>query len=353
VHPNLVALWKKQLQENAPELFERSRKDKGKEAAEHKEEELYREIGQLQVENEFLKKVQTGVQDRTAMVEPKHPELSIRRQCALLGIPKASYYYKPKVKKTKQENNVCILAHIREVLEKTPFYGYRKVARSLSHVQVTRKQVRRIMQKAGLRAIYPARNLSKPRKGAAKYPYVLKDKAIWPPNQVWASDITYIRLSHGTVYLVTIIDVYSRKILSWKLSNTMDMQFCLSALEHALNVYGIPAIFDTDQGSQFTSPAFTGRLIEEGIRISNDGRKRALDNIVVERFWRSLKYEEVYLMDYANVNECRIRIDDYIRKYNSFRPHQTLLGQTPDSVYESGLHSIVDADQAYFVKKVF
>ena len=186
------------------------------------------------------------VRDRNTMVEPKHPTLSIRWQCVLLGISKGSYYYKPKARGAKEKNEVCIIEHILEVLQKTPFYGYRKVARSLANTQVTRKQVHRIMQEAGLRAIYPTRNLSRPKRGAAMYPYLLKDKTIWLPNQVWTSDIIYIRISSGTAYLVTIIDVFSRKVLSWQLSNTMDASFCVAVLEEAMLTYGIPCIFNSD-----------------------------------------------------------------------------------------------------------
>lgn len=272
-------------------------------------------------------------------------------QCDLIDLARSSYYYQ---RRGETEENLELMRRIDELYTENPSWGSRKIRDRLRNEghRVNRKRIQRLMRLMGIEALYPKKDTSRANAQDGMYPYLLSGMEIAHANHVWCADITYIRLTHGFVYLVAIMDWYSRKVLSWEVSMTMDMHFCLSALEHALNVYGIPAIFNTDQGSQFTSPAFTGRLLEEGIRISNDGRKRALDNIVVERFWRSLKYEEVYLMDYANVNECRIRIDDYIRKYNSFRPHQTLLGQTPDSVYESGLRSIVDADQAYFVKNV-
>jgi len=270
------------------------------------------------------------------MVEPKHPQLSIRRQCALLGISKGSYYYNtPNARRAKEENEACILEHILEVLQKTPFYGYRKVTRSLAHMQVSRKQVRRIMHMAGLRAIYPGRNLSKSRRGATKYPYLLKDKTIWLPNQVWASDITYIRLFSGTVYLVSIIDVYSRKVLSWQLSNTMDTYFCIAALEEAILKYGVPSIFNADQGSQFTSEAFLSVLQEHGIQISMDGKDRALDNIYVERFWRSLKYEDIYIKDYQSMGELKEGVARYMHFYNAERFHESLDYETPDDRYGS------------------
>jgi putative transposase len=237
------------------------------------------------------------------MVEVDHPELSIGQQCELLGISRSSYYYRPK--EVSEDPDFAILVVILEVLKEKPFYGYRKIAREIGYLGVTRKQVRRIMRKAGVRAIYPGMQLSRPAKGSKKYPYLLRGKTIWLPNQVWASDITYIKLSGGYVYLVTIIDLYSRKILSWRVSNTMDAQFCVAALEEAIAHYGVPGIFNTDQGSQFTSDAFVSVLEEYGIQISMDGVKRALDNIFVERFWRSLKYEDIYLKDYQTMIELK------------------------------------------------
>lgn len=269
------------------------------------------------------------------MVEPKHQRLWIRRQCALLGIPKASYYHRPKENKAKEENELSLLKQILDVLHERPFYGYRKVARSLAATGVSRKQIRRLMCKAGLRAIYPKQNLSKPRKRAAKYPYLLKNKAIWLPNQVWASDITYVRLSGGTVYLVSIIDLYSRKVLSWKLSNTMDASFCVAALEEAILKYGFQSIFNTDQGSQFSSDAFLSVLQAHGIQISMDSKDRALDNIYIERFWRSLKYEDIYLKDYQSMQELKEGISRYIWFYNNERFHESLDYETPDQRYGS------------------
>ncbi len=267
------------------------------------------------------------------MVEAKHQELSIGQQCEILGISRSSYYYQPK--EMLEDPDFAILVVILEVLKEKPFYGYRKIAREIAYMGVTRKQVRRIMRKAGLRAIYPGLQLSKPAKGSKKYPYLLRGKTIWLPNQVWASDITYIKLSGGHVYLVTIIDLYSRKILSWRVSNTMDAQFCVSALEEAIAHYGVPGIFNTDQGSQFTSDAFVSVLEEHGIQISMDGVNRALDNIFVERFWRSLKYEDIYLKDYQTMTELKAGLARYIRFYNSERFHQALEYETPDTIYES------------------
>jgi putative transposase len=259
--------------------------------------------------------------------------LYIKDQCKILNVSRSAYYYKPKSKTDEKE--IEILKAILEELEKHPFYGYRKIARALIHLPVTRKQVRRIMRKAGLRAIYPKKRLSTPAKNHKKYPYLLKGMNICLPNQVWATDITYIRLRGGHVYLVAIIDLFSRKILSWRLSNTLDTEFCISAFEEAVHSYGEPAIFNSDQGSQFTSEAFTKKLIDRSIRISMDGKGRALDNVYIERFWRSLKYEDIYLKDYSSMAELKEGIKKYMEFYNSERFHQSLDYETPDEMYYS------------------
>ena len=191
------------------------------------------------------------------------------------------------------------------------------------------------MKKSGLRAIYAGKRTSMPAKGHARYPYLLRGKAIWLPNQVWATDITYIKLKGRYVYLAAIIDLYSRKVLSWRISNMMDAEFCVAALEEAIAMWGVPAIFNTDQGSQFTSEAFVGVLESYCIRISMDGRNRALDNIFVERFWRSLKYEDIYLKDYQTMEELKQGLKRYFGFYNSERFHQSLGYKTPDMVYGS------------------
>lgn len=191
------------------------------------------------------------------------------------------------------------------------------------------------MKKAGLRAIYACKRTSIPAKGHARYPYLLRGKAIWLPNQVWATDITNIKLKGGYVYLAAIIDLYLRKVLSWRISNTMDAEFCVAAPEEAIAVWGVPAIFSSDQGSQFTSEAFVGVLEAHGIRISMDGQNRAIDNIFVERFWRSLKYEVIYLKDYQTMEELKQGVKRYFGFYNSERFHQSLDYKMPDMVYSS------------------
>lgn len=260
-------------------------------------------------------------------------QLTIKRQCELLGISRASYYYKADT--VKNNGELKILQAIREELNRHPFYGYRKIAKALKDMDVTRKQIRRIMKKAGLRAVYPGKRLSIPIKMHKKYPYLLRGKEIWFPNQVWATDITYIKLSGCHVYLVAIVDLFSRKVLSWRLSNTLDTEFCISALEEAIDMYGVPAIFNTDQGSQFTSDAFTDKLKAHGIRISMDGKGRALDNIYVERLWRSLKYEEIYLNEYRTMEVLKSAIKKYFNFYNTARFHQSLEYLTPDEMYYS------------------
>jgi putative transposase len=262
--------------------------------------------------------------------------LSIKQQCDLLGISRSAYYYKPDYSATDDE--IKILAAIKEELRLHPFYGYRKIAKALSHLGVTRKQVRLVMAKAGLRAIYPKKRLSIACKHHEKYPYLLRDKAIWLPNQVWATDITYIKLPEGHVYLVAIIDLFSRKVLSWRMSNTLEAEFCVSALTEAIETCGVPAIFNTDQGSQFTSDIFTDKLKKHKIQISMDGKGRALDNIFVERLWRSLKYEDIYLNDYRSMGELKTAIKRYFHFFNAERFHQSLEYATPDEIYYSAFN---------------
>jgi putative transposase len=218
-----------------------------------------------------------------------------------------------------------------------PFYGYRKVFLALNdkELPVTESQVRRLMSEMGLKAIYPKPKLSKPGKGHKIYPYLLNDLKIEYVNQVWATDITYIKLNGAFVYLVAILDLFSRKVLSWRLSNTADAIFCVEALNEAIEHYGSPEIFNTDQGSQFTGDKFIGVLKTNGIRISMDGKGRALDNVYVERLWRSLKYENIFINDYRDLKTLKGGIKLYFKFYNTERFHQSLAYQTPDEVYFS------------------
>lgn len=224
---------------------------------------------------------------------------------------------------------------IDEQYIKIPFYGSRRMTVWLNEqgYEVNRKRVRRLMRKMGIEAIYPKKNLSKRNQEHRIFPYLLRQLEVDHQNQVWSTDITFIRMAQGFLYLVAIMDWYSRYVLSWRLSNTMETWFCVEALEEALTAYGRPEIFNSDQGSQFTSREFTGRLIRADIRISMDGRGRVFDNIFIERLWRSLKYEEVYLHDYSDGLEAGERLDWYFTFYNNERPHQSLSYRTPASLY--------------------
>jgi putative transposase len=236
---------------------------------------------------------------------------------------------------------VAVLQAILAILGDIPFYGYRKVALELRKDgwEVTRKQVRRIMHRAGLRAIYPGKRTSMPNKQHPVYPYLLKGKKIWLPNQVWATDITYVKLRGTHVFLVAILDLFSRRVLAWKVSNTIDTAFCVAALEEAIANWGAPSIFNTDQGSQFTAIDFIEALKSHGIEISMDGVNRCLDNIYVERLWRSVKYEEIFLNDYANLGELQFGLKSYFKFYNEERFHQSLDYRTPAELYDQAFQN--------------
>ena len=267
------------------------------------------------------------------MIEPEHTQISLYRQCELLGLSRAGYYYKSRGESTL---NLHLMNRIDEQYTRTPFYGVEKMTAWLVRegFTVNCKRVRRLMRKMGLEAIYPKRRLSMPSDGYKKYPYLLRDLKIVKPDQAWCVDITYIRMLHGFLYLVSIMDWYSRYVLAWELSNTMDKQFCLDALERALGI-SQPEIFNMDQGAQFTSTEFTGKLEKAGIKVSMDGRGRVFDNIFIERLWRTVKYEEVYLKAYQDGRDARIGIGNYFRFYNTERPHQALGYRTPAEVFTS------------------
>ena len=265
------------------------------------------------------------------MIESKHKTITVSRQCDLIGISRASYYYESQ---RDDSYNQLIMNLIDEQFTKTPFYGVPRITESLrikGHT-VNPKRVRRLMRKMGLEAIYPKKKLSKPHPAHKKYPYLLRDVVIDHPDQVWGVDITYIRLQHGFIYLVAIIDWYSRYVLAWDISITMDAGFCTRTLEKALMI-SKPEIFNSDQGSQFTSADFTGILEREGIKISMDGRGRVFDNIFVERLWRTVKYEEVYLHNYLTVSDARRNINKYFLFYNTERIHESLGYKTPYEIY--------------------
>jgi putative transposase len=259
--------------------------------------------------------------------------LSVTRQCQLLNLNRSSVYYQPK---EISDDDLRLMRRIDEMHLKRPFYGSRRIRDWLQDegFGVNRKRVQRLMRQMGIVALYPKANTSRPGKGHKIYPYLLRGLEIDRPNQVWAADICYVPMARGFVYVVVIMDWHSRKVLSWRVSNTMDADFCVEALEEAISRYGTPDIFNTDQGSQFTSDAFTGVLKQAGIKISMDGKGRWVDNVFVERLWRSLKYEEVYLKAYDTVAEARLGIGKYFQFYNRERRHQSLDRQTPDQVYE-------------------
>ena len=267
------------------------------------------------------------------MVELANPDLSIRRQCELLGVNRASLYYQPG---GESEENLRLMRLLDEQYTRTPFYGRRRMTAWLQSrgYEVNPKRVARLMELVGVAAIYPKPKLSMPGEGHKIYPYLLEGVEVNRVNQVWSTDITYIRMAHGFVYLVAVMDWYSRFVLSWVLSVTMELPFCIEALEKALR-WGRPEIFNSDQGSQFTSEKFTGVLEGLGVDVSMDGRGRCLDNIFIERLWRSLKYEEVYLRDYRLVPEARAGIARYFQFYNYERPHQSLEYRTPADLYQS------------------
>lgn len=261
-----------------------------------------------------------------------HPELSIVQQCRLLKVPRSSLYYQAK---GPSEEETTLLRLLDEQYLKTPFYGSRRMTVVLRQqgYPVHRKRVQRLMRRLGIEAIYPKPRLSQAYPEHQVYPYLLRDVAVTHPNQVWCTDITYLPVAKGHFYLVAIMDWYSRRVLSWRISNTLDGSFCIEALQEAIASYGVPEIFNSDQGSQFTSNLFTGYLKAAGIQISMDGRGRCHDNIFIERLWRSLKYELIYLMAFEGGKQLNWEVEKWIDWYNQERPHQALNYRTPEQVY--------------------
>jgi putative transposase len=259
-------------------------------------------------------------------------KLSITRQCALLGLPRSTAYYQP-VEVTEADH--ALMRLIDELHLQYPFAGSRMLRgllRPLGH-KIGRRHVRTLMRRMGIDALYRKPNTSRRREGNQIYPYLLRDLPIARPNQVWACDITYIPMRRGFAFLIAVLDWYSRRVLSWRLSNTMTTDFCLDAVEEAIGLYGRPDIFNTDQGSQFTSTEFTSLLNLNGIRISMDGKGCWRDNVFVERLWRTIKYEEVYLHAYGSMDDARRHLKEYLGFYNGIRPHRSLDDRTPDAVY--------------------
>ncbi len=283
--------------------------------------------------------------DRRAMIDPAKDDLSVRRQCELLALSRSGVY---RPKSDAAADDLALMRRIDVLHLELPFYGSRRMMFELNKdgPAVNRKRVQRLMRMMGVVALVPRPGTSKPAPGHRIYPYLLRGMTITEPNHVWATDITYIPMERGFLYLVAVIDWASRAVLAWRLSNTMDASFCIAALDEALARYGKPRIFNTDQGSQFTSEAFTGRLIAAGVAISMDGRGRFLDNIFIERLWRSIKYEEIHLKAYADGREARAGIGLWMEFYNTRRPHQAMNNQMPMAVWRAGMDRIEAAARA-------
>ncbi len=270
------------------------------------------------------------------MIDCPHPEFSLSHQCRLLGLPRSSYYYRLK---PESAENLALMKAIDKAHTDQPFFGARQLVRFLGDDGwvVNRKRVRRLMVVMGLEAMCPKPDLSKPNRAHPVYPYLLNGLEIVRPDQVWSIDITYVPLVGGFAYLCAVIDWYSRMVLAWTLSNTMDVGFCIETLQAALRRHGRPEIFNSDQGSQFTSPEFTQILLDRGIRISMDGQGRCLDNVFIERLWRSVKYEEIYIFGYDSIPIGQRRLAAYFKFYNHRRPHSSLDGLKPAEVYAATL----------------
>jgi putative transposase len=267
-----------------------------------------------------------SIEFKRECIEADHLRLSVRRQCELLGLSRSSWYYEAV---GESPENLALMRRIDEQYLKKPYYGSRKMAEVMG---IDRKRAQRLMRLMGLEAIYPKPRLSQNRKEHRTYPYLLRDVKIVRPDQVWSSDITYVPMPQGWMYLTVVMDWFSRYVLSWRLSNTLDGWFCLEALEEALGG-GTPEIFNTDQGVQYTAEAFTGRLEKAGVAVSMDGRGRWMDNVFVERLWRTVKYEHLYLHDYATPRALQAGLADYFPDYNEERIHAALDYQTPMAVY--------------------
>ena len=335
--------------EKLPAIFSEkgNGRDKNREAL---ESELYQQIGQLKVELGWLKKnINYSLKEKKAMVEICNPDISISRQCKLLGIAKSSYYYKPAV---ESAFNLQLMKLLDEQYMKTPFYGIRKMTSLLNRqgYTVNHKRVRRLMRLMRIEAIYPKKHLSLINNENKKYPYLLKELQIDRPNQVWAMDITYIRLLKGFIYLTVVMDWCSRFIISWKLSNTLDVYFCIEALEEALTK-ATPIIFNTDQGSQFISSKFINILEKPDIKISMDGRGRVFDNIFIERLWRSVKYEEVYIHNYETVKDAYQSLNKYFTFYNTERIHEGLNYAALKEIYLNYMKHDTNKKELIYLKK--
>ncbi|MGH7015410.1 MAG: IS3 family transposase [Stellaceae bacterium] len=334
LHPNQVTAWKNELLQRAGEVFGASAAEGALDA--EKVHELHAKIGELAVERDFLAQGARSLPrtERTEMIDGGG-KLSVKRQCELLGLNRTGVYYTPR---PVPEADLQLMRRIDELHLRWPFYGARRLARELAKegFDVGRLHVATLMRRMGIEARYRKPRTSIPSREGSIYPYLLGGLSIERPNQAWSTDITYIPMAHGFLYLMAILDIASRKVLAWRLSNTLTTDFCLAALEEALARYGVPEIFNSDQGSQFTSEDWLERLKATGCRISMDGKGRWVDNVFVERLWRSVKYEEVYLYGYRDGREARQRLTEYFDFYNRRRGHQSHDYRTPDEVYFAG-----------------
>ncbi len=276
------------------------------------------------------------------MIDRNHPRISTARQCRLLALPRASYYHRPR---PKRPEDLALMRQIDEAYMASPFFGSRQMTEWLRRqgYPVNRKRVRRLMHLMGLEAIYQKPNLSRPNAEHRIYPYLLRRLKVTRPNQVWAMDITYVPIEGGFIYLCAVLDWYSRAVLAWELSNTLDARFCVQAVQRAIALHGPPEIFNTDQGCQFTSAEFTQPLLALGVKLSMDGKGRCLDNVFVERLWRSVKYEEIFLREYRSMVVAYARLEAYFEFYNERRPHSSLDGATPGEIHRDHLHIAVHA----------
>ncbi|MGH8399844.1 MAG: IS3 family transposase [Gammaproteobacteria bacterium] len=334
VHANQITQWKVQLLERAAEVFG-SEAQPGGPPVDLKA--LHAKIGELALENGFFRTRahQSGPAERKAMIDRSH-QLPISRQAEALALSRGSVYYLPR---PVSDRDLALMRRLDELHLELPFAGarmLRDLLRQEGHA-VGRKHVATLMKRMGIEALYRRPNTSRKHPQHAVYPYLLRHLPIMRANQVWAMDITYIPMARGYVYLAAVVDWYSRRVLAFRVSISMDVEFCVAAVEDAIARYGTPEIFNTDQGSQFTSQAFTGLLKQHGIRISMDGKGCWRDNVFVERLWKSVKYEEVYLHGYATVSEAKAGLERYLRFYNSRRPHTSLDRMTPDQFYFQSL----------------
>ena len=363
--PKNLQNWKKQFLENMSLAFDKSTvvKEYKKEIEELQKsnDNLAKKVGNLTIEKEFLEgKLRSLVSSKTrkSFVDTKL-DISLNKQCKLLHISKSSLYYEPK-KRYSSEYELRLLNAINDIYSEFPYYGTRRMVTALENMgyKVGRKLIRSMMRYMGIKALYPRPKTTIPNKEHHKYPYLLKEfkndnnqVIIDTPNKVWSTDITYIKLKNGHVYLAAIIDWHTKKILSWKLSNTMDVSLTTSVLNEALSLYPKPEIFNSDQGSQYTAQAHIDILKKHNIKIScseakslsevwkMDGKGRSIDNICIERFWRSIKYEEIYLNDYKSMSELRYSIGNYMKKYNSKRLHSAIGNKTPNEVYFNAVNN--------------